>query len=386
MKKHILIFAMVISILLPKEAAATFDFLKNIIGELKLSQEEVTGLADSYVTYEMSLQQKTSDSKQVNKIKKALSYVGQSAEYAYAAYSIWKGGYSEFYNTKLSNLQWPGIDASSDIGEYTTPQLKKQVVLSYFKVKHVDNDVQTTVANDETNNKLRIENLSVDYANGLAARKRLQNKTKDELKPDSEKGLSDTKNSGKDIRVLEWNYGVVMRRANHRWIDIVRFEASNISNTLQAKVNTIRLDDASEIIGENAEDAARELQKKGARVPESGSNGIFGKFGKDMTLGQVVNYIDRGLEALKSRDYSSAFNSLSDLYAGTPGYNETVAQTISKVSSKVKAGQEIRDDIENENYDDLSKEAYDKGKEIYEKQKEKQKEKEKEKEDDNKDE
>lgn len=364
MKKYIATFIIVIGLLLPKYAAAELDFIKDFIGGVEIGEEDVSLYVNDNVKGQVNLQEKTTDIKNQKKAKglartaiKVLNGAQKARKF------IDTGDYSEFFNTKISNLQWPGIDAATDCGEYTSPMTKRQVLMSYFKKKHIDNDVQVSVAKDVSMNNLTIENLAIDYANALVTRKQLQDESKKLSKSDAERGPKEAKNSSKDIMELEWNYGVVMRRANNRWLNVLLFESSHISNILKERANRVRLDDTADVLGEKTEETVKKLKEHGVRTPQYGSNGI--------TLGDVTNLVNKGIDAIKRKDFSSAFNSMADIYSGSPEYNPEVAKTISKVSSKVEAGQNAYDNANNRNYDALSEQAFAEGQKYYKQQKEK---------------
>ncbi len=364
MKKYMIAFIIVIGLLLPKYAVAELDFIKDFIGGVEIGEENVSLYVNDNVKGQVNLQEKTTDTKNQKKAKSlartAIQVLNGSQK---ARKFIDTGDYSEFFNTKISNLQWPGIDAATDCGEYTSPMTKRQVLMSYFKKKHVDNDVQVSVAKDVAMNNLAIENLAIDYANALVTRRQLQEESKKLSTPDEQRGDKDAKNSGKDIMELEWNYGVVMRRANNRWLNILLFESSHISNILKERANKVRLDDTADVLGEKTEETVEQLKEHGVRTPQYGSNGI--------TIGNVENLVNKGIDAVKRKDYSSAFNSMAGIYSGSPAYNPEVAKTINKVSSKVEAGQRAYNNADNKNYDALSEQVFVEGQKYYKQQKDK---------------
>ncbi len=365
MKKYILTFVVTIGLLLPKDALAMLDFLKDLVEFLENCQEQVTRVVDDYNKYQMQLQEYTTTMDNVKKYKKMAQ---KAVDTGRKVRRVASGDYSEFFNTKLSSLQWPGLDAASDAGEYVTPQVKRQVALSYFKKRHTNKDIETTAAKDEAMNNLGIDNLAIDYANALSKRKNML----DELEKDSDD--EEDSDDGKDVNELEQKYGVVNRRANHRWQDIVMFEASHISNTLKPKANNIRVDDMSEVIGEDAKEAATELQNQGVRIPENGSNGFFRD---NVTVGDVYRLATSGIDALKRQDYSSAFNSMSGLYSGTGKSDPKVEETLRKISSKMSTSEYIYDRAEAGDYDSVIDKTYDEGKGYYDEINKTKKEKEK---------
>lgn len=364
MKRIIVIFIMIISLMLPKNAAASFDFLKNFLEIIGLSEEDITSVVNDYVEHEIGLQELTTDLKNQKYVKQISGISSQVSNLKDPSIS----GYAEFLNSSLSNLQWPGLDAATDAGGYTTPQTKKQTALSYFKKQHVRNDVQVNLAKDIAINNLAIENLAIDYGNGLSMRYNLQQEMK---KLADEENAQD---SGDDVQALEWNYGVIARRANHRWLEILRFEASHIASMLESQENSVRIDDMSEVLGEDAADAMQNLQEQGARTPESGSNGMdSGKAANAakaaeaaQKAGQAAQIAERGIQAIKNKDYSSAFSSMSSLYGDT---NPKVAETLNRVSGNVSTGQYLYNDVSNGNYESTAAAAFDAGKDYYNQQK-----------------
>ena len=368
MKKSIPVIIAVISFLLPKNAAASFDIFKDFIEIIGLSEEDVSVAVDEYIKYEVELQEKTTDTANQKMAKKLARNAIKAANTQRENRNFLDiMDYTEFYNTKVSNFQWPGLDAATDAAEYTTPQTKKQTALSFFKQRHVRDDVVVNMAKDAAINNLAIENLAIDYANGLSARYNLQEEMK---KLSNEENFTD---SGKDIQQLETNYGVIMRRANHRWLDVLRFEASHIVNMLVEQANNVRLDDVSEVIGEDVSAAAQHLREQGVRTPEHGSSGgdwtRAGNTGSsgglnDLTVGDIARNVSSGIEALKNKNYSSAFDSMSSLYGGASS-NPKVAETLSKISGKVATGQNVYNNASNENYEGAASTVYDEGKGYY---------------------
>ncbi len=376
MKKSIPVIIAVISFLLPKNAAASFDLFKDFIEIVGISEEDVTVAVNEYIEHEIDLQEKTTDTRN-QKIAKKLARNGIRAANNKREGRKWIDAfdYTEIYNTKVNNLQWPGIDAATDAGEYTTPQTKKQTALAYFKKQHVRNDVQVNLAKDIAINNMAINNLAADYANGLSTRYNLQEEKK---KLAGEDNYTD---SGEDIQTLEWNYSVVMRRANNRWLDILRFEATHMSNLLKNQANSIRVDDISEIIGEDVSEAVEQLQNQGVRVPESGSSGVYeanskkeksGGWAGDLTVGDIARNAQRGIDAIKNKNFSSAFDSMSTLYGGAKS-NPKVVETLNKISGKVSTGQNIYNNTSNGEYDRVVSDVYDEGKGYYDKYKTNQK-------------
>ena len=376
MKKSIPVIIAVISFLLPKNAAASFDLFKDFIEIVGISEEDVTVAVNEYIEHEIDLQEKTTDTRN-QKIAKKLARNGIRAANNKREGRKWIDAfdYTEIYNTKVNNLQWPGIDAATDAGEYTTPQTKKQTALAYFKKQHVRNDVQVNLAKDIAINNMAINNLAADYANGLSTRYNLQEEKK---KLAGEDNYTD---SGEDIQTLEWNYSVVMRRANNRWLDILRFEATHMSNLLKNQANSIRVDDISEIIGEDVSEAVEQLQNQGVRVPESGSSGVYeanskkeksGGWAGDLTVGDIARNAQRGIDAIKNKNFSSAFDSMSTLYGGAKS-NPKVVETLNKISGKVSTGQNIYNNTSNGEYDRVVSDVYDEGKGYYDKYKNDQK-------------
>lgn len=368
MKKIIPAVMMVLGIMLPKNAAASFDLFKDFIEIIGISEEDITVVVNEYIGNQIDLQEKTTDTAN----QKAAKKLSRNAIKMANAKRQGRSGldlvdYTEFYNTKLSNLQWPGIDAATDAGEYTTPQTKKQTALSYFKKQHVRNDVQVNLAKDIAINNMAIDNLAIDYANGLSTRYNLQEEMKQLA---SEENPAD---SGEDIQTLEWNYSVVMRRANHRWLDILRFEASNTANELKNQANGIRVDNMSELIGEDVSEAEQQLHDQGVRIPESGSSGVnsnsdnggkSGGWAGDLSVGDVARSAQQGIDAIKNKNFSTAFDSMSSLYSGSNS-NPKVAETLNKISGKVSTGQNVYNNAANENYEGAASTLYDEGKGYY---------------------
>ncbi len=365
MKKSIPVIIAVISFLLPKNAAASFDLFKDFIELIGISEEDVTVALDEYIEHQIDLQEKTTDTanqKAAKKLARNATKMVNNKRQGRSGLDL--VDYTEFYNTKLSNLQWPGMDAATDAGEYTTPQTKKQTALSYFKKQHVRNDVQINLAKDIAINNMAIENLATDYANGLTTRYDLQEEMKQLASEDN------STDSGEDIQTLEWNYSVVMRRANHRWLDIVRFEASNTVNELRNQANSIRVDDMSEIIGEDVSEAVEELQNQGVRTPESGSSGVQNNGGKsgdwagNLTVGDVAQSAQQGIDAIKNKNFSEAFDSMSSLYSGANS-NPKVTETLNKISGNVSTGQNVYNSAANENYEGAVSTLLDEGEKYY---------------------
>ena len=375
MKKSIPVIIAVISFLLPKNAAASFDLFKDFIEIIGISEEDVTVAVNEYIGHQIDLQEKTTDTANQKAVKK----LSRNAIKMANAKRQGRNGldlvdYTEFYNTKLSNLQWPGIDAATDAGEYTTPQTKKQTALSYFKKQHVRNDVQVNLAKDIAINNMAIDNLAIDYANGLSTRYNLQEEMK---RLASDENPND---SGEDIQTLEWNYSVVMRRANHRWLDILRFEASNTANELKNQANGIRVDNMSELIGEEVSEAEEQLHNQGVRIPENGSSGVSsgsdsngksGGWAGNLTVGDVARNAQQGINAIKNKNFSTAFDSMSALYGGASS-NPKVTETLNKISGKVSTGQNVYNNAANENYEGAASTLYDEGKGYYDNYKAKQ--------------
>ena len=370
MKKYIIAVILVVGLLLPQKAKAELDFLVDLIKGFENIQGEVSTFVQEYVAYQVKLQEGTTDSENLEKVKKIMEVVNkaQDGDYMGAALtaifgSDISGDYSEFFNTKISNLQWPGLNLLTEAGEYTTPQNKHQVLLSYFKKSHVKDDLKVTKEKDEAIDNLTRENMAIDYANATKAVLELQEESKKLAKPDSEKGKKELKNSGEDLRVLENNYAIVMRRANHRWQDVVMFEASNISNVLKISANNVSVDELSETLGEDAgevvENISDQVKQKGGKIQEKGSNGAI--------VDGVLDTATAGIRAISKKDYSGAFGSFSGMYANTPGHSDKISKTLSDVSTIISTGDAARSSVEKGKPEEVIQKIYEQATEEEEK-------------------
>ena len=382
MNKRIMAIILIIGLMLPQKAKAELDFLVDLVKGFENIEGQVTKVVEEYTGYQIKLQEKTTSNKNLKAVKKLMQSAkkAEKGKWSEALLGMLDmGDFSEFFNTKISNLQWPGLNAAMDMacGEYTTPQNKQMVLLAYFKKSHVKDDLKVTKEKDEAIDNLTRENLAIDYANATVAVLELQEEAERLSKPDEEKDNKELKNDGEDLRVLENNYGIVMRRANHRWQDFVMFEASHISNVLKISANNVSIDEFSESMGADAKEVVSDMTEKTkdseSKFEEKGSNG--------MVVDGVLAAATTGVKAIQSNNYSGAFNSLTGMYANTPGHSDKIAETLSDVSSIISTGDSARRSVENGKPEDAVQDFYNT---VMEEEKKKEEERKKKEEEENK--
>lgn len=263
MRKKIATLLVALLVLFPKTSKADLDILSIFEDALKTFQEKMNTVVHTYLGYQINLQELTMNGDIVNQLKSQVQSELQSrgAAFLQNATSGLASDFPEFLNTRLSGVSLPGINSHLNLGSYVSPQLKQQIGQAYFKRQNVNNDVQVNMALDLQNNNLQVDNLGVIFANALVNRKRLMTETANIKKEDEE----EQKNP--DVKTVMWRYGEILRRANHRWLEILSFEAAYRKTLSEMLLTGVRIDDLSEIIGEDEKDLLKNI---GGGTPGTG--------------------------------------------------------------------------------------------------------------------
>ena len=331
MKKKIATLLVALLVLFPKTSRADLDILSIFQDVLKTFQEKMNTVVHTYLGYQINLQELALNGNIVEQLK---SQVKQELDARSAAFlgdlkNQAGSAFNEFLNTRLNNVSLPGVASGVNLGSYVSPQLKQQVGLTYFKRQNVQNDVQVTVATDLKNNNLLVENLAIIFANGLVNRKKLMDEAAS-IKEEDDKQEKEDKESNPDVNTVKWRYGEALRRANHRWLEIMGFEAAYRKTLSEMLMTGGRIDDISEIIGED-EKKAMENMASGANQPNNPLGGI-----NPADLGNIGKNI---LNDIKNGNYSNAFNNAAGLYSNSQGSREGVNNVLGQVSTGLGSAQ-----------------------------------------------
>lgn len=337
MKKKIATFLIALLVLFPKTSRADLDILSIFQDVLKTFQEKMNTVVHTYLGYQINLQELALNGDIVEQLKSQVKNEldARSAAFLGDLKNQAGGAFNEFLNTRLNNVSLPGVASGVNLGAYVSPQLKQQVGLTYFKRQNVQNDVQVTVAADLKNNNLLVENLAIIFANGLVNRKKLMDEAVS-IKESDEKQESEDKESNPDVNTVKWRYGETLRRANHRWLEIMGFEAAYRKTLSEMLMTGVRIDDISEIIGEDEkkalENMATDTNQQGN--PLNANNPLGGLNSTDIgNLGKNI------LNDIKNGNYSNAFNNAAGLYSNSAGSREGVNNALSQVSTGLGVAQ-----------------------------------------------
>ena len=337
MKKKIATLLVALLVLFPKTSRADLDVLSIFQDVLKTFQEKMNTVVHTYLGYQINLQELALNGNIVEQLKaqvknelnaRSAAFLGDLKNQAGSAFN-------EFLNTRLSNVSLPGIASGVNLGEYVSPQLKQQIGLTYFKRQNVQNDVQVTVATDLKNNNLLVENLAIIFANGLVNRKKLMDEAAS-IKEEDDKQEKDDKESNPDVNTVKWRYGEALRRANHRWLEIMSFEAAYRKTLSEMLMTGGRIDDISEIISEDEQKAMENMANNPNQQgnPLNTNNPLGGINPAD--LGNIGKNI---LNDIKNGNYSNAFNNAAGLYSNSAGSREGVNNVLGQVSTGLGSAQ-----------------------------------------------
>lgn len=310
MKWKVAIFLMMIGILIPKQSFAMLDFLDSVIKVGEQAEGAITKVEGIYEEVEKKLQEFTSKFDNVKKLRdKAKEYQKKVKDFNDTRKMIENGEYMAFYNKHLSTLQVPGTNKAATGGDTASPELEQQVALSYFSRTNQANDVQVAKAHKTNVNRQLVKNFSRSYANALAKRLEIQ----EHLKTVQEEMQNEKDNKSKDLPELQEKYRKLMGEVDHRWQDIMLFEANNIAFILEVAEANKRVDDISEVLGVDEATAQKSLQNMGGDLskqlqqPNGATVGDYVNFVSDK-----VNQGENLYNKVKSGDYRGAYNSASD--------------------------------------------------------------------------
>lgn len=332
MKKKIATLLVVLLVLFPKTSRADLDVLSIFEDVLKTFQEKMNTVVHTYLGYQINLQELALNGDIVEQLKSKVK--GELDTRANAVLGDLKNqansSFMEFLNTRLNNVSLPGITSGINLGSYVSPQLKQQVGLTYFKRQNVQNDVQVTVAADLKNNNLLVDNLGVIFANGLVNRKKLMTETAN-IKEEDEK-----EEANPDVNTVKWRYGEILRRANHRWLEIMGFEAAYRKALSEMQMTGGRMDDISEIIGEDEKKAMENMAANATQTgnPLNATNPLGAM--NPMDFGSMISNFG---ENIKNGNYAEAFGSAAGLYTNAPGSREGISNTLGAVTTGLGAAQ-----------------------------------------------
>ena len=355
MKKRIaaLIFALFVAF--PEPSYAGLDLLSVIEDILNSFQEKMNLVVKQYNAIESSLQELTVDFDAVNSLRKQVEteLITRSKDF----YNDSEGKPWEFLHLKAPTVTLSGIpqiDASGqieaswpglDLGAMVTPQLQAQISEVYMKRKHVLNDVQAAVYSDLRLNNLQVENVSTLYASGLVHQEHLMEEEVNLTNSVNEDGTpeNDDRFKNTDVELLIAQYGRVTREAHHRWLDIMEFEASYKKMLHESEVGKAMVDDVSDVTGLPESSEQKEDMQKSHQVETN----ILGEGYKKVSPTEKLR---ERIEAIKKSDYAKILGVSSDSKTSVTENKNSFDETMKQISSAVEKGQNIANNIQNNDW------------------------------------
>lgn len=322
MKKKIAALLVAILVLFPKTSRADLDVLSIIQDALKVFQEKANTVIQGYIGIQVNLQDIAMNRNIVGALRDSVK--DQLREKANTIVGDLKNaameGAQEFVNHQLSSVMLPGLNNSISLGPYTSPVLKQKVAKSYVKRKNQKSDVIVNLKQDDRNNAEMVKNLAIIYSNALTRRKQLIDREKigcdTNVIEDSEDGAENP-----DVSTLQYNYGLTSRRANCRWLEILKFEATYRKAMGELYLTSARVDDISEIAGTEES----EIDTEGLEDIEAE---VIGER-KSVDVLALKDQWNSGKEALKNGDYAGALNAAASAYGiGAVEGNQNVVDIV----------------------------------------------------------
>ena len=345
----------VLSVFLPCSSFAGLDILSIAQDTLTSFQEKMNLVIKQYVGIQANLQEMTLNRDAINKLREQVKTELEMR--ASEFYNTSKGEALEFLRSKTSYVTlsgvpladaagvaseaWPGLD----LGAYVSPELKKQIGEVYMQRKNIDNDVQASLYNDLRINSLTNENIARLYSNGLVHRLRIMEEEKklEEITTSDKTKDNDERFENTDVNLIIDQYARVARQANHRWLEIKDFKASYIKMLREAELSKVRVEDVSDVTGQEEDKKQKEDMKSAFDV---GTNSIGDNL-KNVTL---TEQFKRGIEAIKSGNYSSALGTVTETYSQNFGTNAGVGSVLNNISTGAAMGQNVLNSTQGGNW------------------------------------
>jgi len=250
--KKILTLFVSICILYPHTAKADMDMISFVSNAISTAQEQINKITKIYIGLQANLQQLNLNRNILGDLKNQVKSELQNQAKAFASSAIssfkssFGGSFQMFFNTKIGDLTLPGIDQFVNMGAFVNPELKNQLGETYLKKTNVSDDVMESTTQDERNNDLMVENVSIMFANALMNRKHLQDEADAIAKEEEgEKG----KGGLTDVPQIMFKYKQTSQRANHRWINVLASQSSFMKQRAESFVTQGRVDDVSDVTG-----------------------------------------------------------------------------------------------------------------------------------------
>lgn len=301
MTKKIATLLAVMLILFPKISRADLDVLSIVQDNFKVFEEKAATVLEKYKGYQVSLQELSLNRDIVSSLRDNVEQEirQETQNIADNAKGMAIEGVREFANSRLSTVTLPGLDTSASFGPYATPELKQKTAVAYLRRSNIANDIEVNVEQEKRTNNELIENLANIYANALVTRKRIMKEMgdynsarnlsaeeaaqahdayqfsidngesesirnqaqhyQDVLNEATEENAmnDDDDTNNPDVNTVQFRYGQVARRANHRWLEIWNLEANYYLQLAKLYESTKRVGDIDQIIGAEEEDVDR---------------------------------------------------------------------------------------------------------------------------------
>ena len=312
MKKKIMILFAGIFILFPRAAKADIDILSSIQDEMSGFMEVVNKEIKDFTGFQFNLQELSLNRNILTQFHEQTigAYNAKVAEIKGRLKTELSEMTLEFINTKMDSFSLQGITKNINLGDYVTPALKSAIATQYVKKADMNNDVQNTVALDNRNNNLRVENISVAFANSTVNLRQLANK----MAGKTDEGEVDDDNTAQEqLPMLKERYAKLSRDANHRWINVLS-SSSRIQGLMsEVKVTQKPVDNLTDVLGEEPQ------AEEGMGILPAGG-------------GISWDDLKKAYNSAKSGDYAAAFGGVSGV-ASNFGISEGTINTLSNVAA-----------------------------------------------------
>lgn len=326
MKKRIATILVALLVLFPKTSWADLDVLSIVQDNLKVFQEKANTIIQGYIGIQVNLQEIAMNRDILGSLRDTVKeqlqdkWNGLKADIQDAAIDSAK----EFVNSQLSSVVLPGLNTSISFGPYTSPVLKQKVAKSYVKRTNQKSDVVVTAKQDDRNNREMVENLATIYSNALVRRKQLIDRKPIGCDNTVEENEEDATSS--DVNTLQYTYGLTSRRANCRWLEIMRYETAYRKMLSEIALTQGRIEDISEIVGKEEQ----EIDTDGLQDIEAE---VIGSRDSVDVLALREQW-NRGLDAAKNGDYAGALNAAASAYGtGAVAGNQNIVDIVEKGAS-----------------------------------------------------